>query len=229
MKHLMPDIGVDEPRQFYAIRHGLLDGCEAYLSKRDRFPLRAGTYEREIRSRFAILAKDAGVFLDIGAAEGFFSVYMLRHTDARVYAFENESVFGDVLVRNLERNTRNGHRVMVTDRPVGRQTYNGLAWTVDRIVGNQEGPVLLKIDAESAETDVLQGAERILEREDTRVMVKLHTKHAEAQCMWLLDEHGFNVEIIGQAWWRTLVKDRASDEGARWLIADKEPIDGLFS
>lgn len=221
MKHqLLPNRRPDE-RQLHTIRHGLLDGCEVYLSKQERFPVRSGFYERELRRRFPSLASDARLFVDIGAGGGFLSAYMLRHTAARVIAFERDPRLAGILLRNLACNTADSHRVGF----YGDTDPADIA--LDRLTAGEGGPVLIKINAPGAERRVLEGAGRLLERDDTRVVARLSDRESEARCMQLLDEFGFSVSLVTPAWWRPVVRDASFDLDSVWLVAEKPAFESL--
>lgn len=228
MKHPHKTIGRDETPKLYAIRGGFLGGCEAYLSKRDSIPIRTGIYEREVSEHFAKLAEGAEVFVDIGAADGFFSMYMLRNTEAKVLVYEESQTRQERLYQNLVHNAGQADRFSFLDAEMEAAPESEPP-TIDDLVAGVAGPAVIKIDAPEDELDLLEGAAATLARDDTRVLIKLPSKIVESRCMWLLDEYGFNIELIGPAWWRAFVKDPGSADGSRWLIAEKSPVRDLFS
>jgi hypothetical protein len=222
MKHLMLPVRPRDDRELHTIRHGLLGGCEVYLSKKERFPVRSGFYERELKTRFAEMAADARLFIDIGAGEGFLSAYVLRHTKARVMAFEQDPRLAGILLRNLACNTVESHRVSF----YGDTDPGDIA--IDRLTSPEPGPILLKIHAVGgAERKVLDGAGELLDREDTRVVVRLTDREAESRCMHILDDFGFNVSLVTPAWWRPVVRDPSFDADSVWLVADKSGFEML--
>ena len=218
----------EDTRERCEINRGLLDGCAVYLSERDRFPVRTGTFDREISEKFTEFAMDARVFLDIGAAEGFYSVYMLKNTDAKVYSYESSEELSGELLRNLEENTRDGHRLQFGRDEMGSATA-GECKTIDEVAAHEKGPVFLKIEANGSEAETLSGAGHILNRRDTKAIIRVTSKAAEQECMWILDEFGFDISIIGPAWWRSIVKDRSPENPQRWIIAEKSEFEGLYS
>ena len=228
MKQISEILRRDDASRLYAIRRGFLGGCEAYLSKRDRFPIRTGTYEREVTEHFSKLANRAEAFVDIGAAEGFFSMYVLRNTEAKVFVFEDSETCRERLHENLARNSGRHDRFAFPAEDAEFSTENPSP-TIDALVAGIDGPVMIKIDAPEDELGLLEGADETLTRDDTRVLIKLPSKVIESRCMWLLDEYGFNVELIGPAWWRAIVKDPGNQSGSRWLIAEKSAVRDLFS
>lgn len=218
----LPPAPTNENRELHSIRRGLLDGCSIYLSKKERFPVRSGFYERELRSPFATLAADCRIFVDVEAGRGFLSAYVLRHTRARVFAFESNPELGGILLRNLGCNTEDPGRV----RFYGETDPSDI--TLDRLIGAEEGPVLLKIDVpRGAEFTILAGAEALLDREDTRVVMRLSDHASEVRAMGVLDEHGFNVSLVAPAWWRPVVPDAFFAAESVWLVAEKAPFEIL--
>ncbi len=209
------------------INRGLLDGCSVYLSEQDRFSVRTGTFDREIHDKFSEFSQNTEVFLDIGAAEGFYSVYMLKNTEAKVYSFESAPNQSNHLLRNLEENTRNGHRLQFGTEELGSSCDHNRT-TIDTIAAHESGSIFMKIDSNGTEVAALRGAERILNRDNTKLIVKVTSKSSEQECLWILDEYGFDISIIGPAWWRAIVRDRSSEDPHRWIIAEKSEI-GLVS
>lgn len=224
MKQAILDSVFPDKREITNIRRGLFEGCEMNLTPRHQFHVAYGTYELEVSPHFEQLAIGADHFFDIGAAEGYYSMYMLKHSDAKVYAFEPEREACDQLLANFERNTRDGHRVAFAERLVSDRESNETI-TVDGVARNLHGAIFMKIDVEGNEAAVLRGAEDVLSRSDTRVIIEVHGHEEEKECLWILDDHGYNVEYVSPAWWRSVVKDGRSGEHNRWLVAERP--DGL--
>lgn len=184
--------------------------------------MRSGFYERELRTPFATLAADCRIFVDVEAGQGFLSAYVLRHTRARVFAFESNPELGGILLRNLGCNTDDPGRVSF----YGETNPSDI--TLDRLVGGEEGPVLLKIDVSlGTEAAILEGASGLLDREDTRVVMRLSDHASEVRAMGLLDEYGFNVNLVAPAWWRPVLPYASFDAESVWLVAEKAPFEIL--
>ena len=144
----------------------------------------------------------ARVFADVGAAEGFFSLSLLRHTGARVFAFESADCFCDLFVDHLE--------------------VDGDS--ADANAAREWGPVLLKIEVEGEEHEVLEGARDILTWPGTSVLVKVHDSPTESRCLRLLESLGFGVDIVGPAWWRrSFGQDGSGSDTWHWLVGEKAP------
>ena len=138
-----------------------------------------------------------------------------------MYSFESQSSPNGDLIRNLEENTRDGHRLQL---PANEERN-----TIDDAAAHERGSVFLKLELDDNEAETLATAGKILERQDTRVIIRVTSKVAEQECMWILDEFGFDISIIGPAWWRAIVKDRSSESPQRWIVAEKAEFEGLFS
>jgi hypothetical protein len=217
-------------REFQPVSRGLFGGCEMYLSMRHQFHVCYGTYEREIAGHFEELARDCATFADIGAAEGYYAVYMMKNTDARVMAFEPEGESRALLMNNLARNGDSEGRSMVSHRLVGdgdsvEEFGAGKATTVDSLIDRITGPVFLKIDVEGAEAAVLRGASKVLAMPGTRLIVETHGEQEENDCIEILKEAGYETRVVGQAWWRCVLNEGRTLDHNRWLVATQS--DGL--
>ena len=74
------------PRQIIT---GLNRGVKMYLDLRGASQIWVGLYEREIRKFFQLYAQQINMAIDVGASDGFYTLYFLTKTAARkVFAFE---------------------------------------------------------------------------------------------------------------------------------------------
>ena len=227
MKSADHPVSALENRRLTAIRRGWLHGCELYLSRAEALPVRTGVYERELRHRFESMASAADLFIDIGAGKGFFSSYLVRMTRAEIIAFEADDNAFEVLRQNLGCNASTDEQLTLRGEhhlPDGSGVIQ-----LDEEIQSHQRTVMLKIDAEGDELALLQGATRLLDREDSSVLIRLHGKRNQTACMHLLDEHGFSVELVSPAWWRPFVPDQSFDQESRWLVAEKHPFEVLPS
>ncbi len=220
MKQAILDRVFPRQREFQPVNHGLFRGCEMYLSMRDQFHLCYGTYEREIAEHFVRLSRDCECFIDVGAGEGCYSVYMVRHTRAKVFAFEAAGESRAMLMNNLARNGDSEGRSLVSHRRLGvggddKPSTMALDSMLDRLVA----PVFLNINDVENPSEVLQGASAVLATADSRVIVEVHDESMERQCSELLEAAGFEVEIVGSAWWRKVVRDGRKSAHNQWIVA----------
>ena len=224
MKQAILDRVFPREREFQPVNHGLFRGCEMYLSMRDQFHLCYGTYEREIAEHFARLARDCGSFIDIGAGEGCYSVYMMRNTTAKVFAFEAAGESRALLMNNLARNGDSEGRSLVSHRRLGVSADDdeeSSAMALDSIVDRLAQPAFLNINDVESPSAVLKGAVKVLAKADGRVIVEVHDEATETECVELLEAAGFQVEIVGSAWWRKVIRDGREAKLNQWIVAEK--------
>jgi precorrin-6B methylase 2 len=226
MKQAILDRVFPREREFQPVNHGLFRGCEMYLSMRDQFHLCYGTYEREIAEHFARLAQDCGSFIDIGAGEGCYSVYMMRNTSAKVFAFEAAGESRALLMNNLARNGDGEGRSMVSHRRLDAagdddEEEESSVMDLDSIAKRLTGPVFLHINDVENPVAVLKGAGKVLAMVDGRVIVEVHAEETEAECAKFLEAAGYQMEIVGSAWWRKVIRDGRKAERNQWIVAEK--------
>lgn len=169
--------------------HGLIPGD--VISGNIAF---TGFYEPELSRELARLASSGGVFVDVGANMGYFSLVWAANSapNGRVVAFEASPRNVDLLRNNITVNGLGG-RIRVIAKAAGRsdgsisfdagpenQTgWGGIATdlsqrtiTVPIVRLDSELPDLdidvLKVDVEGADTWVLRGAEALLRKRKIR-------------------------------------------------------------
>jgi FkbM family methyltransferase len=150
--------------------------------------MRRGGHEAHVVRACLDLMPDSGVFLDVGASAGYFSLSVAKSfPDGAVFAFEPQPS----LARSLARSARlNGFRSIVpVAAMVGAFDGSGLLYvpahsvhasaappgpgskairapvrTLDALVASGEVPIpdVIKIDVEGAERDVVRGARTVI-------------------------------------------------------------------
>lgn len=149
----------------------------------------AGTYEPVLSKAVVHLMKDGGVFVDVGANEGYFSILAASaNPAARVIAFEPQPDVAAIIVRNAAANGLSNlqvHSIAVADAPgkvdivlarhsggthlasVGKSSrferrVSVPADTLDNIIP-KENIRLMKMDCEGAELLVVRGARQLIQ------------------------------------------------------------------
>ena len=152
-----------------------------------------GFYELELTRRIVELSRDGGLFVDVGANLGYFSVlWAAAGENSRVICFEASPRNIGLLENNVEQNALSD-RISVIPKAAGREVgtisfevgdaaqtgWGGIAvgatnsaievpmTTVDDEVPNGIVDVL-KIDVEGADTWVLMGCQRLLQEQRIR-------------------------------------------------------------
>lgn len=201
------------------IRTGVFKGLRMQLDLRDATQVFLGLYERELHGWIRSLGEGANCAIDVGAADGAYSLYFLKHEGVRrVYAFEPDAAARQKLATNLRLNAleRDG-RLQVFDRPAGSGASNTIA--LDSLSAGIDVPCVIKVDVEGAEVDVLAGARELLGRRGVAWIVETHSLTHEQECRRLFEEHGLEARIVSPAWWRVAVPESRPIPHNRWLVA----------
>lgn len=182
-----------------------------------------GLSERELYKYFRQLSADINTAIDVGAAEGIYTLYFLAKTPAKkVFAFEPDSAERAMLRTNLDMNSLAGDkRFELSAKYVGKWDIDSEC-TLDSLLPSISPSCLIKVDVEGGEVNVLQGASKLLSLPQIRWIIETHSKELEDQCIQLFSQVGYVTTIVPNAWWRLLIPElRYPRLHNRWLIAVK--------
>jgi hypothetical protein len=183
----------------------------------------AGFYERETYRWLRQFAAGHRSGIDVGAAWGEFTLYLLRsNQDSNVIAFDPDPKHEPTFTRNLKMNGfSEGDRLQRYRKFVGTGT-NGTV-RLDAFESHLKSPVFLRVDVDGHEMDVLQGASGLLQNKKVRLIFETHSATLEQNCECFLKDLGYRTKIIKNAWWRIVIKDQRPIELNRWLVASNDP------
>lgn len=197
------------------------------LNRGRLFPIDSGTKgmrllgldERELEAPMRALSEGAHVAVDVGANDGWYTVFFATQPGIRVvHAFEPHAPLREQFQRALDLNCIAPERVRLHDEFVGDSTRAG--WCrLDDVLGDESGPILLKIDVEGGELDVLRGAERTLARTRCRLIIETHSRALETDCLEFLRARGYAARVVHNAWYRRLLPEARVIEHNRWIVA----------
>ncbi len=196
---------------------GILQGKQYVLSSRGKLVrVLMGTYEQELTHLLVKSLDDGGVFWDIGAHAGYYSMVaaQLVGRTGEIVAFEPSPRNVHYLNCNMERNRIETVRVVpkAVDGAVNMRTFNdsggsgrgslvetgdGIqveAITIDHFLEeNPESrlPDVIKIDVEGAEVGLLHGAGKLFERKRPVLFLSLHGPEITETCRAWLNDHDY--------------------------------------
>jgi FkbM family methyltransferase len=213
-----------------------LRGLQVYL----------GLWERETYGWIRHLSKGIQTAIDIGAANGLYTLYFLAKTGAKVYAFEPNVSMLEALDRNLVANGLKGSKRLVISGDFigslptssgsgsGKQLQDaGLdpAWAgitkkvqvtqLDSMLDIIETPCLIKMDVDGGEVAILRGTVGINKMPGVRWIIETHSLDLENGCIELLRSAGFQTRVIPNGWWRVFIPELRPIAHNRWLAAWK--------
>lgn len=202
------------------IRFGLYAGVRLTLDLQSEFLIWLGTYEAETFADMRRLLRGCRSAIDLGAAKGDLSILCLRQPGMEaVVAVEPLEREREQFAANLALNGLAG------DPRLGLHPgFAGLGapplWrTLDDLAAGLAGPIFLKVDIDGPEAQVLATGRETLRSRDCRLLIETHSPEAERGCIALLEELGYTVTIIPNAWWRIFVPERRPIPHNRWLAA----------
>jgi precorrin-6B methylase 2 len=190
------------------------------INLRNQFRWLFGLYEIELRDFVRASVGRGDVSFDVGAAEGYYAVCLARLSKPNgvVYAFEPETQAFRLLSEAARANHRFS-RIEALNVAVGRSVdLDGKVVSIDQLVFDRgvRRPQFLKIDVEGSELDVLHGARRLLAESRPRLLVEVHSRELEDQCLSLLQAWGYTIRLVDQSRW---LPDYRPGPHNRWICA----------
>ncbi len=179
-----------------------------------------GLFEREIYYWLEHLSKGIATGIDIGAADGEYTLYFLKKTSSTiVYAFEPDPSRLPRLENNLLLNEEpNLGRLRLCTQFLGSAVSNNTV-SLDFAIRDIEAPCLIKMDVDGEEDEILAGASEINRIRGIRWLIETHSEELESACIASLQAAKFDTRIIPNAWWRSLIPEQRPIPHNRWLAA----------
>lgn len=172
-----------------------------------------GFYELQLAATIDAAVPIGGVFYDVGANAGYYSLLAARRA-SHVIAFEPHPGAARLLESHVERNRLTNVTILreAVARKTGRLKFDPgnlsilakldrhgtetvAATTLDNVVGSRAPPPdVIKMDIQGGEFDALQGAEKTLRNFSPVLFVETHSQKLHRDCGQLLKEYGYDVE-----------------------------------
>ena len=181
---------------------------EFYTTEKVKKDYRALLIEQDIRSAHRYVRSygdlDNRVLLDVGAAEGIFSLDTIEQTQ-RTIIFECEEYWLKPLMATF---TPWGHKVTFVKKYVGNKTAGNFV-TIDEFLSNHtKENLFIKMDIEGAERIALEGAAKTL-ASGSNIQLAVCTYHRKGDpehVAKLLSGYGYSIEFSeGLMYWNKRV------------------------
>jgi hypothetical protein len=201
---------------------GAFRGIRMELNLRTDSQLYVGLFERELYPVLKRLSRGIQSAVDIGAANGEYTLYILMKTGMkRLIAFEPDLSFTDRLHRNMGLNgLKASPRFELHTKFLGPEERPDTI-AADTLSEWITAPCLIKMDIEGGELAVLRASKNLLAVPGLRWLIEVHSKAIRQECISILESCGYTATYIPQARWRVLLPElRGTEVG--WLVATKE-------
>jgi len=197
---------------------GPAKGVRMDVDLHHRTQLLLGLSEREVHGWLTRHSSNIRSAIDVGAAEGAYSLYFLMKTPAtQVFAFEPSDFERHRLARNLELNgLTNDRRLHISSKLVGDGSQTV---ALDSLLPQLETPCLVKVDVDGGEVDVLCGSTDLMRRPNIYWLIEIHGRELENECRTRLEQAGLHVQAVRRAWWRAAVPELRPVGLNHWLVA----------
>jgi tRNA A58 N-methylase Trm61 len=182
-----------------------------------------GLYEIELVRHVRALCGPGSACFDLGSGSGFYALVFARRGGGRVLAVEADPGTCARLRRSVVANPDLASAIEVLNSRIARETNPSEGdVSVDELAYRPGGfvPDLVKIDVEGNEVAAIRGAERLLSERKPHVIVETHSEDLDAACRWLLEDHGYTVEIVKPRRW---VPEVRTLDFNRWCVARGAP------
>ena len=208
--------------QSRTIKTGPFRGIRMDIDLAHQTQLYLGLFERETYKWLTGLSKGIKSAIDIGAANGEYTLYFLLRTPAkRIFSFEPDLAVRKQLLANLKLNhLQDDPRLDLSPMCIGAEN-SGVMKTLDSLIASLSLPCLIKVDVDGGEMDVLRGGMDFLKLQGTRWILETHSTLLERECMRLMDSAGLETRIVPNAWWRCIVPELRVTDQNRWLVATR--------
>jgi hypothetical protein len=201
LKRLLP-----QGRANRRILFGPARGAIMPLDLQYELRLYLGVYERELWPHYRSLLGRGMTAFDIGGRDGYSAILIHALTRGPVRSFEADAAAAEAMQKTFAMNGASIHAVAAF---IGS---DGLA--LDEAAERFGAPDFIKIDVEGGEADVLHSGRRLLDKKP-RLIVEVHGRHEEADCIKLLGSKGYEISIVGQA---LFLKEHRPLPHNRWLV-----------
>jgi hypothetical protein len=190
------------------------------LSLQTEMQMYLGLFEKEIHFWIEALTRNIATAIDAGAAYGEYTLFMLMKTNAdAVYAFEPGTDLHARLRNNLRLNSlKDTNRLKLFSHCLGSTESEGVM-SLDSLLPEIRFPCFIKVDVDGKEEEILEGAERLNQRQGVRWLIETHSHKLEIACETRLRRANFKTVIIPNAWWRAILPELRPFSHNRWLAA----------
>lgn len=173
-----------------------------------------GLYEAELNRHLRAIARPGYRSFDIGGQYGYDALILAKLTGAAVCSVEVDPLLAAEIRENAAANPRLPS-IVVETAFVGASVGDGHV-TIDALAERHFVPDLLKLDIEGGEVDALRGATRVLGERRPAILLEVHGREIEWECLEILRAAGYPPPTVVDR--RRWLPEHRPLEHNRWLI-----------
>jgi precorrin-6B methylase 2 len=162
--------------------------------------------------------------IDVGAGTGELCLFMLKHKPnvRKIVAIEPNTEEMKRMKLNFKLNPElDVSKIKIVTQPIGAQTTGSELSLNEFDRDLVTAPGIIKIDVDGYEVEVLNGSNRILQRQNVDLLIETHSIALENESIRLLRSFGFSTEVVKNGWYRRFLPEHRPGEHNRWLWASK--------
>lgn len=176
-----------------------------------------GLYETELNDTLRQLCRPGTKAFDIGGQFGYDALILAKLTGAEVVTVDCEDFSIAAMKANIALNPGMDRLVQPRQAFIARTSDPATKHlAIDDLAAETFTPGLMKIDIEGGEVDALNGATAVLRDAKPDLLIEVHTRALEEECVSMLQGLGYQTRLIDQ---RKLLADHRPSEHNRWLVA----------
>jgi hypothetical protein len=222
MKKILKNIFFKNGNETRSILFGIGMNIKMKIDIDSKLQRLLGLDEREIQTVFRSYAKQSRCFIDVGSSDGYYGLLFRKYNKTgRIFLIDANERFKNVQKENFSLNNYDLVNVEFISKYTGSESNQTTVRLIDIVDAKKTDILFLKIDVDGAEMDVLKGSKSIFDEFDCKIIIETHSKLLEEQCIDFLKSLGYEVEIIDNGWYRSIIPELRTIEHNRWLSAEK--------
>ena len=173
-----------------------------------------GLYEIELNRHLRAIARPGYRSFDIGGQYGYDALVLAKLTGSPVVSVEVDPVLAAESVENSAANP--GLAPITVETAFVGEDDGDSHVTIDALAERHFVPDLMKLDIEGGEVDALRGAERVLRERRPAILLEVHGREIEWDCLEILRGAGYAPPTVVDP--RRWLPEHRPIEHNRWLV-----------
>jgi hypothetical protein len=174
-----------------------------------------GAYERELNKYFRRLVRRGCKAFDVGGHNGYDALLIANLSKGPVISFECDPDNIELMRKNF---ALNPFKIEAVQGFVSSRSGAAGEITLDEMADRTFTPDFIKMDIEGAEADALRGAKRIMKAVHPAMILEVHGRDVEDQCLEILRDNGYSPTIVNQR--KRIIREQRGDDHNRWVVCE---------